>query len=164
MPRPVLVLHPAALAPAPGAASSRETSYPCSTRAFAAPKPAQPPPMMATRGALEGDRRRGGGGEDVEVEVEEEDEEERDAEEVVGDSTSASSLDGDVAFAAKVEFSRPMPRLRGSEDGEDRRGRRPVECEGRGPAWTRRESIVERFFIGLPFFFFLQVASWLQKK
>jgi hypothetical protein len=97
---PLSVRHPAALAPAPGAASRRVTSYPWSTRAFAAPNPAQPPPMTATRGGAleeageEAEERRGE--EEAEVEVEE-------VEVVVGDSSAwpTASLE---ALTANLEF------------------------------------------------------------
>ena len=135
---PLSVFHPAALAPAPGAASSSVTSYPCSTRAFAAPNPAQPPPMTATRGR------------DFFEEDEEEDEEEmRGAEEVevgeedevvVGDSSSASP----TLLMANLEFPgayRLNCAAAGDDDDDDRRERRPAGCEERGPAGRRRESM-----------------------
>ena len=145
--RPVAVLHPDALAPAPGAASRSVTSYPCSTRAFAAPKPAQPPPMTATRGALEEDEEeedlRGEGEAEAEEAEEEEEAEAEEVEEgeevelvvVVGDSTSAAASSSLEALTA--EF--PGPRRLNFDTG--RAQRRPAGIEERGPAGRRRESM-----------------------
>ena len=145
---PRSVLHPAALAPAPGAASKRETSYPCSTRAFAAPNPAQPPPMTATRGALgEGLEEDLRGEEEAEVEVEEVEEE---VELVVGDSAAASSS----LEALTVEFPGSRRLNCASDDDCDREGRRPKGFEERGPAGRRRESMV-RFPISACSFIFV---------
>jgi hypothetical protein len=52
MMRPCGVLNAVLRPPGVGEASSSSTSAPASTRALAAPKPAQPPPTTATLGLL----------------------------------------------------------------------------------------------------------------